>query len=719
MDELLGVLRQYWGYDDFRTLQAEAMQSVRKGRDSLVVLPTGGGKSLCFQAPALLMPGLAVVVSPLISLMKDQVDALIDCGVPAACVNSTLGMDEKRQVAEAIRAGRLKLLYLSPERLMTERTLEFLKSVPLSFIAIDEAHCISDWGHDFRPEYRMLKQLRDTFPKVALHGYTATATQRVRNDIVRQLHLVEPTVLVGSFDRPNLNYRVQRRSDLLGQIREVLDRHAGESGIIYCIRRADVDELCNALTTLGIKALPYHAGLPDEVRKENQEAFINDQAQIIVATVAFGMGIDKPDVRFVIHAGAPKSLEHYQQESGRAGRDGLEAECCLMFTGADFQVWRRLQQELPQEAYQHAMEVLAGIEQYCGGVTCRHRAIVEYFGQTLDTQNCQACDVCAGELDLVAEPLVLAQKIISCVARLEQSFGADYTAQVLVGSQEQRIMEKGHNKLSTWGLLKEHDKRHVRDWIEQLVGQGFLERDGEYQVLSIPAAGKRVLRGEETPRLLKPALRSRKKSVEPASWEGVDRGLFEYLRSLRLEKARQRGVAPFVLFSDETLRDLARRRPSTLDRLLDVHGIGQKKSAEHGEELLQEIGRYCRERDVPQDVAVAAAPRGVRLEPSSGSAAKRQAFELFKQGKSIEEVQRAISRAASTTTEYLCEHIELEGICDASFWLDESIVRGVQAAADQHGAERLRPIFEALGGAVPYEQIRIALACLRQAGRCA
>jgi ATP-dependent DNA helicase RecQ len=478
-----------------------------------------------------------------------------------------------------------------------------------------------------------------------------------------------------------------------------------------------VDELCGSLKTLGIKALPYHAGLPDDVRKLNQEAFINDEAQIIVATVAFGMGIDKPDVRFVIHAGAPKSLEHYQQESGRAGRDGLEAECCLLFTGADFQVWRRIQQELPEDAYQNALTVLGGIEQYCGGVTCRHRAIVEYFGQTLEAENCQACDVCAGELDLVADPLILAQKIISCVARLEQSYGADYTAQVLVGSQEQRIVDKGHNKLSTWGLLKEHDKRHVRDWIEQLVGQGYLERDGEYQVLSISASGRRVLRGEETPRLLKPAVRTQKKNIEPASWEGVDRGLFEELRSLRLRKATERGVAPFILFSDETLRDLARRRPSTRERLLEVHGIGQKKSADHGDELLREIARYCGEHGLAQDVAAAASGvRGVRL-GSAGSPARRQAFELFKQGKSVEEVQRATNRAASTTIDYLCEHIELEGICDASFWLDESVVRRVQTAAAEHGAERMKPIFDALGGTIPYEHIRIALACLRQSGK--
>lgn len=720
MDELLNILRQYWGYDGFRPLQAEAMQAVLSGQDSLVVLPTGGGKSLCFQAPALALPGLAVVVSPLISLMKDQVDGLRDCGVPAACVNKTLSIDEKRSVAEEIRSGRLKLLYLSPEKLMTQRTLEFLKSVPLSFMAVDEAHCISDWGHDFRPEYRMLQRLRECFPGVALHGYTATATPRVQEDIVRQMRLVDPAVLVGSFDRPNLVYRVQRRGDLLGQIREVIERHPGESGIIYCIRRADVDDVCGALAALGLSALPYHAGLSDDVRRENQDAFINDRAQLIVATVAFGMGIDKPDVRYVIHAGAPKSLEHYQQESGRAGRDGLEADCCLLFSGGDFQTWRKLQGELPGEAHQHAMTVLAGMEQYCTGVTCRHRAIVEYFGQALESVPCQACDVCQGELDLVAEPLVLAQKIISCVARLEQGFGAEYTSLVLAGSQEQRIMDRGHNRLSTWGLLKEHDKRHVRDWIEQLVGQGCLQKEGEYQVLTIPDLGRRVLRGEETPRLLKPAIRKQRSAPAPASWEGVDRGLFEALRDWRRQKAAQRGLPPFLLFSDETLRDLARRRPTTPQRLLDIHGVGERKSAEYGGEVLAEIDRYCRDANLDRDVRPAPGVPSRRAAATLGSsrtAAKQHAIELFKQGKSIDDVQQTVDRARSTVLEYLCEHIEQEGICDASFWLDEALCQRVQQAALKVGGDRLKPIFEALEGAVPYDEIRLALACLRQSGQ--
>ena len=347
VDPLRTILREYWGYDDFRPLQAEAMRAVVEGRDSLVVLPTGGGKSLCFQAPALAMPGLAVVVSPLISLMKDQVDALVDCGVRAACVNSTLTPAEKREIADEIKAERLKLLYLSPERLLTDRTLDFLQQVPLSFIAIDEAHCISEWGHDFRPEYRGLRVLKDRFPNVALHTYTATATPHVRDDIVRELGLREPEVLVGSFDRPNLIYRVRRRSDLLKQIREVIDRHADEPGLIYCIRRTDVEEIAAQLTSLGYQALPYHAGMSDEDRRRNQDAFINDRCRIIVATVAFGMGIDKSNVRYVIHAAAPKSLESYQQESGRVGRDGLEAECWLFHSAGDFQLWRRLQRDLP------------------------------------------------------------------------------------------------------------------------------------------------------------------------------------------------------------------------------------------------------------------------------------------------------------------------------------------------------------------------------------
>jgi ATP-dependent DNA helicase RecQ len=723
VEELRRILREYWGYGEFRPLQAEAMRAVTDGRDSVVILPTGGGKSLCFQAPALQLPGLAVVVSPLISLMKDQVDALADCGVPAACVNSTLSYEEKRGVTADIRAGRLKLLYLSPERLMMERTLEFLKEIPLSFFAIDEAHCISEWGHDFRPEYRMLRLLKEKFPNVAIHAYTATATLRVRGDIANELHLKDPEILVGSFDRPNLVYRVQRRTELLRQVRDVIDRHRNDSGIIYCIRRLDVDGMCAELVAAGYEALPYHAGMSDEARKANQDAFINDRVNIIVATVAFGMGIDKSDVRYVIHAAAPKSLENYQQESGRAGRDGLEAECCLFHSPVDFRTWRRLQEDLPAQAFEAALTVLNGIDRYCTGVTCRHRAILAYFGQELNSENCGACDVCLAELDLVDDALIVAQKVLSCVFRLREGFGGDYTAQVLAGSREQRILDNGHDKLSTWGILAEHDRKSIRNWIEQLVGQGFLEKEGEYNLLKITPAGRRVLKGEVTPRLLKPAQRPRKESrAAKDSWDGVDRELFDVLRAWRRLEASQRGLAPFIVMGDATLRDLARQRPSNLERLHAIHGIGEKKCAEYGAQLLAEIAAYCRrtgitaESDVAPVIEPTARPEAVSKERRP-SKTRLQAFALFAKGKSLDDVRQATGRASSTVVDYLVDHIEREKLRDPHPWLDARLFERIRSIVKRTDSALLKPIFDALEGTVEYDQIRIAVALLKNAGR--
>lgn len=606
MERLRRILEEYWGFDDFRPLQAEAMRAALDERDSLVVLPTGGGKSLCYQAPALAMPGMAVVVSPLIALMKDQVDALADCGVPAACVNSTMTPDEKRDVAARIRSGELKILYLSPERLLGERTLAFLSQVGLSFIAIDEAHCISEWGHDFRPEYRGLRLLKETFPRVAIHAYTATATPRVRDDIVRELRLREPELLVGSFDRPNLVYRVRRRADLSRQVREVIARYSNDSGIIYCLRRSDVDAMAAELRAQGYSALPYHAGMEDEERRRNQEAFTTERARIIVATVAFGMGIDKSNVRYVIHAAAPKSLESYQQESGRAGRDGLEAECWLFHSAADFQSWRKLQSDLPPEAYEIAMKLLGAIDDYCAGTSCRHRALVEYFGQTLASESCGACDVCLGEIEIASDSLVVAQKILSCVVRAGEGYGGEYISLILAGSREERIKSRGHDRLSTHGILAEHDKRTIRAWIDQLVSQRFLEKEGEFNVLVLTESGREVLRGAATPKLLRPVQRARKDTrAAHESWDGVDRGLFDMLRAWRRTEAEERGVPPFVVFSDATLRDLARFRPSTLDALPTIRGIGAKKLGEYGEALLREINAYCQQYGVAVDAAFA------------------------------------------------------------------------------------------------------------------
>lgn len=593
---LKDALKKYWGYDGFRPLQEEAMRTVLDRRDSIVVLPTGGGKSLCYQTPAICLPGLGVVVSPLISLMKDQVDSLRTCGVAAAYINSSQTPEERRKVSHEIRQGRLKLLYIAPERLVQPQTLEFLDESNVSLFAIDEAHCISEWGHDFRPEYRELAVLKRRYPKLGVHAFTATATPRVRDDIAAQLGLVQPVRLVGSFDRPNLVYRVERREKLVDQIRAVMDAHRDESGIIYCLTRRDVDTLHATLSGLGYRTLPYHAGLSDEERHRHQDAFVGDRVDTIIATVAFGMGIDKSNVRYVMHAGMPKSLENYQQESGRAGRDGLEAECILFYSGGDVVSWKQRWAKDETPPATGAVESLAAMAAYCTGAVCRHRALIRYFGQDLEKPSCGACDLCLGQVDLVPESLIVGQKILSSVMRQQQRFGGEYTALVLRGSQDHRVLQNGHEKLSTYGLLASESQRTVRDWIEQLVGQGFLQKVGEYQVLEVTPLGWQLLRGDVTPKLLKPVEREvverRAKSstatpsVAADSWEGVDRPLFDALRQLRRQRADERGVPAYIVFSDASLRDMARRRPTTLEEFRKVRGVGDKKTEDFGEDFL-------------------------------------------------------------------------------------------------------------------------------------
>ena len=601
--DIKSILKKYWGFDTYLPLQEEAIASVLSGRDSIVVLPTGGGKSLCFQAPALALEGLAVIVSPLISLMKDQVDALSEWGVPAARIDSTVSGREKSDAFSRIRQGGIKMLYLSPERVMTEGFIDFLRDTELSFIAIDEAHCISHWGHDFRPEYRQLGRLREIFTGVGIHAYTATATEQVRKDIARQLNLKDPEVLVGSFDRPNLIYR-GLPADRIRQVKKIIDRHPGESGIVYCIRRKDVDDLCASLRAEGCRAAPYHAGMTDGDRKQSQDDFIEEKTDIIVATIAFGMGIDKSNVRYVIHAGMPKSLEHYQQESGRAGRDGLEAECILFYSGGDYAVWKGLMRDMQPEVRKIAEEKLNRIYDYCTGITCRHRTLLEYFGQTLGKDNCGACDVCLDELQLHDDPLVTAQKILSCVVRLQERFGADYTAQVLTGSRDRRILENGHDDLSTYGLLSDYPRPSVRSWIEQLAAQGYIEKSPDYSVLGVTPSGWRVMRGEEVPRLLRPPEKKARAAVSRViddSWEGVDRGLFEALRELRRKIADKKNVPAYIVFGDAALRDMARKRPSTRINFLTVHGVGEKKCEQYGDDFLNLIKDYCVSHGLPVD----------------------------------------------------------------------------------------------------------------------
>ena len=571
------------------------MESVLAGRDAVVVLPTGGGKSLCFQVPAVIMPGVTVVVSPLISLMKDQVDSLHENGIDAERLDSSLPFEQQKEIIGSLLRGELKLLYISPERLLTPGFMDILKKAKVSFFAIDEAHCVSMWGHDFRPEYRQISKLRKHFPDAVFAAYTATATEQVRNDIAQQLKLKDPNMLVGSFDRPNLIYKVRPRKDITKQVLNVLNQYHGQSGIIYCIRRKDVESMAAELRTLGYKALPYHAGLDDKKRRQNQDKFIKEQVDIIVATVAFGMGIDKSNVRYVIHSGMPKSLEHYQQESGRAGRDRLEAECWLFYSAGDYGIWKSFTRDMSEASKKIAMEKITAMYNFCTSGVCRHRTILNYFGQEHDKDNCQGCDVCLGQLELIDNPQITGQKIISCVARLEQRFGGGYTAAVLTGSRETRILEFGHDKLSTYGLLSNFTKSVVQDWVEQLCGQGYLVKAGEYNVLHITPKGVELLRGNESPRLLKPAVKAAKKSrIAEDSWKDVDKSLFEKLKDYRTEKAAEKGLPAYIIFGDSSLRDMARLKPLDEPALLEVKGIGEKKSKQYGKEILNIIASHCK-----------------------------------------------------------------------------------------------------------------------------
>ncbi len=597
-EAVLEVVRGYWGFDSLRPLQARAIEAGLKQQDSLLVLPTGGGKSLCYQVPPLIANRTDVVVSPLISLMNDQIAALEAVGYPAAALHGNLSAEERRGVVSRLRAGNLRLLFVAPERLQSPALLDLLERAGVKVFAIDEAHCISHWGHDFRPEYRRLSVLKDRFPGASLHAFTATATPRVREDIVRELRLVDPNVMVGRFDRQNLVYRVVPRVDPRRQVLEVLDRHQGEAVIIYCVSRKETERLCSYLVDRGRSAIHYHAGMEADERRAAQERFAREQVDIVVATVAFGMGIDRSNVRCVIHAAMPKSVEAYQQETGRAGRDGLEAECVLFYSPADTQKWEALARRSVEEAgaseevlHSH-LELLRHMRRFCESQTCRHELLSEHFGQSLDGDNCGACDVCLGEVEGLEEATETAQKILSCVARVEQRFGVGHVTDVLVGATTQNIQRLGHDRLSTHGLLAKVDRKSVMNLVYQMVDQGLLDRVGDDRpILRLNAASWEVMRGRREvllrpPRSRKAVKRSR---AESDSWEGVDQGLFDSLRDLRRRLAVERGVPPYVVFHDSTLREMARLQPTTVGELRLIKGIGDKKMADYGDAFLELI----------------------------------------------------------------------------------------------------------------------------------
>ncbi len=594
LDPFLETLSGVFGFREFRPYQRPIVDSLVRGEDAFVLMPTGGGKSLCYQIPALHRPGTGIVVSPLISLMKDQVDALRVNGVRAAYYNSSLKSAEARRVLAELHAGRLDLLYVAPERLMSEDFLARLAEMEIALFAIDEAHCVSQWGHDFRTEYVQLGRLRRLFPGVPLIALTATADPQTRTDIIARLGLGRATVYVAGFDRPNIRYTVVEKHKPMAQLVEFLAARSGESGIVYALSRKRVEEVAERLAAAGYAAAPYHAGLADGERQRVQEAFQRDDLQIVVATVAFGMGIDKPNVRHVVHYDLPKNIESYYQETGRAGRDGLPAEALLLFGYGDIAISRGLIEKggNPEQnrIELHKLNAMVG---YAEPLTCRRRALLGYFGEHL-AADCGNCDMCLNppqRYDATED----ARKALSCVYRVGQRFGAGHVIEVLRGSAAERLRQLGHDRLSTYGIGKDRSAEEWGSLIRQLIHLGHLRQDvANYSVLKLTDAARPLLRGEESITLSRPRLRAAA-GRQPRKRAGVaeaDRGLFEHLRALRKRLADGAGLPPFVIFGDATLTEMAALRPRDAEELLTVNGVGRAKLARYGEEFLAAIQGY-------------------------------------------------------------------------------------------------------------------------------
>jgi ATP-dependent DNA helicase RecQ len=593
-------LKYFFGYDQFRPEQRKIIENALADRDLLVIMPTGGGKSLCFQLPALLKPGLMIVISPLIALMQDQVDALQDNGIGATYLNSSLSFSEVQAREKQIFENKIKLLYVAPERLLGDRFQDFfhrlITQIGVSAFAIDEAHCVSEWGHDFRPEYRQLSQLRQQYPQIPIFAFTATATKRVQKDIIDQLKLHQPSVHLTSFNRPNLYYEIipkEKRS--YEQLLKFIKTLKG-SGIIYCMSRKMVDEISDRLQEDGIKALPYHAGMGDENRRINQTQFIRDEARIIVATVAFGMGINKPDVRFVIHYDLPRNLESYYQESGRAGRDNDPAKCLLFFSFGDLKkIEYIIQQKAPSEQ-QKSRQQLRQIVDYSEGLACRRTIVLRYFGEDFPG-NCGNCDNCCYPKPL-EDWTIEAQKFLSCVARCKERFGMMHIIDVLRGSRKQKIEQYQHHLLSTYGIGKE---RTLDEWKQLgvfLIHQGFLDEttDG-YSILKLNSYSWEILRKQRNVTLAVRAKIKEKIDTQDNSRARDAELLFESLRSLRQRIAKNQGIAPYVVFGDSSLKLMAQSKPTTLEEFAAISGVGRYKLQQYGEQFVKEICAFCQQDD--------------------------------------------------------------------------------------------------------------------------
>jgi ATP-dependent DNA helicase RecQ len=711
------LLKETFGYDTFRPLQNEVIENVLARRDTLAIMPTGGGKSLCYQIPSMLFDGLTVVVSPLISLMKDQVEQLRAFGVPCLFLNSSLGPLEYQENMEYIRRGEVKLLYVAPETLLTPRILALLDSVQVDCLTIDEAHCISEWGHDFRPEYRQLVEVRKRFPNAVCLALTATATSRVRQDIRTTLKFSTTNEFVASFNRENLYIEVQPKRDAYAQTIDMLERYKDQSGIIYCFSRKQVDELSAYLAAKGYSARPYHAGLEDVERRQNQEAFIRDDVQIIVATIAFGMGINKPNVRFVIHFDLPKSVENYYQEIGRAGRDGLPAHCLLLYSYSDVAKLNYFIDQKEGSERRVAIEHLNAITHYAEDERiCRRKPLLNYFGESYAADNCSNCDNCTTTPTPLTDITIYAQKFLSCVKRADEKFGAGHIVDILLGSRNEKVLRWEHDKLSTYGIGTELSKKQWMDIARQLLSMGYMKQEGEFRTLSLTARALDALRKRETifgvvQEAERVRTKGRKDEIEYNS------ALFALLRLKRKTMADEVGVPPYVIFSDRTLVEMASYYPQSEASLLNISGVGQAKLRQYGEAFLEVIKFYCQKHDLKENPKQEKRTKtsSVKGDKGEGEIGPRTRIivEAFNEGATVQSLMERHQVTQGTILEHLTKYAmagnalynehELQSLASAT----PAQQQAAFAVFDEVGYQFLKPAYDSLNGKLSYDELRI------------
>jgi ATP-dependent DNA helicase RecQ len=708
--DLLTPLKKHFGYDAFRPLQEQIVRDALAGRDVFALMPTGGGKSLCFQLPALLREGLTIVVSPLIALMKDQVDALQASGIAATYLNSTLDSGEAKARWRGLHRGEYRMLYVAPERLMLEGFLDKALNWNIAQIAIDEAHCISEWGHDFRPEYRELKKLRTHLPDVPTMALTATATERVRDDILKQLKLRDPQCYVASFDRPNLTYRVVPKTAPYDQLLSFLEARPQESGIVYCASRKVTDSLAARLNADGISARPYHAGLEADERARNQDAFLRDDVRVVTATIAFGMGINKPNVRFVVHHDLPKNIESYYQETGRAGRDGLPSECVLLFSAADVVKQTRFIEEKSDAEARIAHEQLRQMVHFAEARECRRTTLLRYFGEERPDEPCGGCDNCLTPRETF-DGTIAAQKFLSCVARVHQKsgfgFGLNHIVEVLTGANTEAVRQRGHDQLSTYGIGTEMKREAWQAVGRELLRLGLVEAaPGKFATLSLSEKGLAALRERTSITLTKPPDVAKKTKSRAGEIE-ADETLFDVLRGVRRRLADERNVPAYVIFSDVALREMARSYPTTSADFRRIPGVGEQKLKDFAEPFLAAINEYL-EAHPRQSFAAAgaAAPEAPARRPTLNDS-EAETLRRFQAGESIDEVARARGFTRGTISTHLALAIESGAPLSRDRFFTPDQQAEIAVAYARIGGRNLVGLRDALGGKYSIDELRI------------